>query len=177
MRLLTRPAVVCVVLLAACGTAPGEAQIVAPWAAGGSGVAFAGRGASRVVGSAGQMAFCLDRPGAARVDRVVPHIVTGSLRIERFGVQSAGDGAGSGLGTVVVEHACPAAGRRATRAELAKMVFLQLRVVQLAKVSTVVDGFVLEYTSEGVPLSYTLPWGLTVCVPGDVVTPSCEPQG
>jgi hypothetical protein len=47
-------------------------------------------------------------------------------------------------------------------------------VVQLAKVSTVVDGFVLQYTSDGVPLSYTLPWGLTVCVPGDVVTPPCH---
>ena len=175
MRLLTRPAVVCVVLLAACGTAPGTAQIVAPWTAGASGVVFAGRGVSRVAGSAGQMAFCLDRPGAARVDRVVPHIVTGSLRIEHFAVLSAGGAAVAGA--VVVDHACPRTGRRATRAELATMVFLQVEVVQLAKESTVVDGFVLEYTSDGVPLSYTLPWGLTVCVPGDVVTPRCSAQG
>jgi hypothetical protein len=173
VRLLTRPAVVCVVLLAACGTAPGEAHILAPWAAGGSGVVVASRGATRVVGSAGQMAFCLDRPGAARVDRVVPHIVAGSLRIDRFWVQSA---AGGGAGAVV-EHACPRAGRRATRAELATMVSLQLSVVQLAKVSTVVNGFVLEYTSDGVPLSYPLPWDLTVCVPEDVATPLCGPQG
>jgi len=175
MRLFTRPAAVCALLLTACGTAPGEAQIVAPWAAGGSGVVFASPGASRVAGSVGQMAFCLDRPGAARVDRVVPHIVAGSLRIDRFGVRNAGHGdSGLGAGPVVVDHACPGVGRRATEAELAAMVFLQVRVVQLAKVSTVVDGFVLEYTSDGVPLSYTLPWGLTVCVPGDVLTPRCD---
>jgi hypothetical protein len=174
MRLLTRPAVACVALLAACGTAPGEAQILAPWAASASGVVLASRGATRVVGSVGQMAFCLDRPGAARVDRVVPHIVAGSLRIDRFWVQSAGPVGGSGT---VVDHTCPQAGRRATRAELSTMVFLQLRVVQLAQVSTIVDGFVLEYTSDEVQLSYTLPWGLTVCVPEDAATPLCGPQG
>ncbi|MCU7727031.1 hypothetical protein ODJ79_25160 [Actinoplanes sp. KI2] len=164
----------CAVLLAACGTAPGEAQILAPWAASAPGVVFAPSGATRVVGSVGQMAFCLDRPGAARVDRVVPHVVAGSLRIDRFWVQSAGSGGGAGT---VVDHTCPRAGRRATRAELSTMVFLQLRVVQLAEVSTVVDAFVLEYTSDGVQLSYTLPWGLTVCVPGDAATPLCDPQG
>jgi len=178
MRLLTRPAVVCVLLLTACGTAPGEAQIVAPWAAGASGVVFASRGVSRVVGSVGQMAFCLDRPGAARVDRVVPHTVAGGVRIEAFGLQSAGRAtAPLAAGPVVVEHECPRAGRRATRAELATMVFLRLQVVQLTRDSTVVDGFVLEYTSDGVPLTYTLPWGLTVCVPGDAVTPPCDSAG
>ena len=178
MRLLTRPAAVCVLLLTACGTAPGEAQIFAPWAASASGVVFAPRGAARLVGSAGQMAFCLDRPGTARVDKVVPHTVAGGVRIDAFGVQSAGRAtAPLAAGPVVVEHECPRAGRRATRAELATMVFLQLKVVQLTTVSTVVDGFVLEYTSDGVPLSYTLPWGLTVCVPGDEVTPLCDSAG
>jgi hypothetical protein len=168
MRLVSAFVPLAAFLLASCGTAPGCALIVTPF-----GVTSGGKlpdvpgGATRLVSSAGQVAFCLDRAGTATVDRVVPHVVAGALRVDGFAIVT-GAAPGTTLAAgAVVSHRCPGSGRGATDAELASMAFLQLRIHQLSAVSTVVDSFVLEYTSAGQRQSFTFPWRLEVCAPGD----------
>lgn len=182
MRLLSRLLLACLALPAACGTARDGAQIVTPWDIGhpSQSLPAVAAGETRLVLSDGQVTLCLDGPGHATVDRITPTIRSGSMKVEGFAVVLTRDAAKTtrlAPGPAVIDHACPRSGRRATAEELATMVYLQLKVRQLARTSTVADSFVLDYTSEGRRHSYTLPWELVLCAPEDTTTKLCASPG